>query len=302
MTPKASPVAGVPDGTATNPEGYEQPFPVTGITEELREPYALTRRAVAADTHTGHNNVPQQKAFALRRLNEQIEHLLGSRQEQREGVGTTVASLTRSLLTMLTPKFATDVQTYLPFPDAVRTPFDSFCNKTLENFAIGDLTKMIASCFAATRQKVDLMGVVGGDLALKMGQWVFQDPVASGKFPVSIRKADKNSTVDMIVDVFKVNLGTITNVPSMHLCWNLATAKPDDTLTMGAGVWFKPELFGLRDFQRLSHTERPDTDGRGKGGFWARDLAPFYRNPLNAMLYLPGVTAVRPSEASGSGG
>ncbi len=291
-------VVATKDGSRTTASTSYQPTDVIGVTEEVREDWALTRRGEAAKTHTGHNTTPWQKNEALKQLQMDKEMILLSAQDQvNSDANNNTASLTRGLFNILAPKTGSSMsQSFNPIPDKFRLPNGAFCTKAAAQLTADDFEKMLRCAADRARQKLTLTGLVTSALAQKMALWAFRDMQNSGQHTVMTRHRGEDASFNLVCDLFKFGSGEVRTVVDYYILRNLANGEAQSAHEY-TGVFIRPDLLRTYNLQHLRHTDLPE-EGQGKSGFWAEDFGFAYRVPSMACVYAPGLAGEESSSSS----
>ena len=288
------------DGDVQDEFNTVQPTELFGYVQEIREGWGIGMQAEAVQTYSGHNSPAFQQKKALERMYTKIERLLGSRQEQRKSVGTgtaapTTASLARGLLTALLPSTVAG-QTVDPFDDAFRVRPDAYFGGAIGAFTGDKLAAILAAIASYQGEKAHLMMLCGATLDSTMAAWVQKDLQASGPFNVTTRKFGESFDVNLAVNVFKFQHGTVKTISSYDLAFDLTTGL-STALTANAGVLLNTTYIKLRNAMPLKHLSPDQETGAGKRGFYTQAIGLEVQAPYTCGLVLPGVAA----DGSGSG-
>lgn len=282
-------VEGVVDGTKTAPDKSEQTVQVASFTQEIREPWAVSRRGAAVKTHDAHNTPAWQMKRALEKLYRKKEIVIGSRQDlQAQAKASSTPQLTRGLLNIMLPKNVAG-QTLQPVPDAARLRNDSYWGGALADLTPDAFRSMLKAAASYFGGEVELTGFCGPDLKAQMAAWVYRDATASGTKAYRTVQGDAQMSLNLDVDVFKFGEGVVTTVLDFWLACNVATGAKTE-LSASAGVFIDPRELFTYTLQGLNHTAIAD-EGQGKSGFYALDFGVGYGMPSKGLLVLPGVAA-----------
>ena len=294
-------VAGVVDGAVQTEFNTVQPTELVGYCQEIREGWGIGMQAAAVQTYSGHNTPAFQQKKALERLFTKLERLISSRQEQQKPVGTgtgapSAAPLTRGIITALLPATVAG-QTQDAFDAAFRVRDAAYYGGAIGSVTGVRLAGILTAIAAYQGEKADMMMLCGATLDSTMAAWVQKDLQASGPFMVSTRKFGESFDVNMAVNVFKFQHGTVKTVTSYDLAYDLTTGLPT-ALSANAGLILNRNYIRLRKAMDLRHLSPDKDSGAGEHGFYTQMVGLEVQAPYTCGLVLPGVAA---DDSSGSG-
>lgn len=251
------------DQTAT---AHEQSTPMYGLMQEMREPWGVGQQAEHEKTYTSENDPAAQKKMALARLYGQLEVVLGSFQEQRDGADN-VAPLLRGAFAALSPyKAVGDVQQEQVFPTAMRCDSAHIFTGDMDDFNKAALSVILNRIYTLQNEPVNLMNLCGISLKEAMSNWLEYDAAASALINVNTRTPGQKFEVDNTVDVFNFEAGVVRNMLSNSLALDLTTGLPT-AVTPWAGLLMNPDNWKIRQNMPLEHVDLPNLGG-GRKGFY----------------------------------
>lgn len=297
----AGAITAVKDGVRVtdNDLTFAQPLTMAGYAQEIREAWGIGRQAGANTTHTSHNTPAWQKKAALERLTRKQSKLLLSAQEQVVGTAN-AAYKTRGIFSVLDP-VSGSIQTGLApqkYDPSLRVRDAAYFGGVITDLTAAKFEEMLDAAAEYLGDSLNLVGFCGLSLHKRMSQWTNYDQKASGQYTVSTRKSGEKIDVDLAVDVFKFNSGTVRVVNEYNLLCDLTTGKTTAAST-NAGVFIDPQDFLVRQFQPLTHTDLKD-EGQGKSGFYSWDGGLEARLPSKSLVVRATATASADSGSDSS--
>lgn len=258
------PVTDYADGVEQTDFVSEQPDRLYGMTQEMREGFAVGRQAEAESTFTKHNDPVVQKKKALKRLYRQLEVASCSAQEQRDATSS-LGSRMRGAFAALSA-YGSGTQVFLPFAESMACTAAQLYTGATGDWDDDALERMLVEIASRQKESTEFVLLCGIQLKRAMSNWVKRDASASGAYNVSIRKPNEQFIVDNVVDVFKMDGGTVRSMVSYNLMLNTATGAAS-AQTPWAGLLIQPNYWKFREFFGLELKEIEDK-GQGKSGFY----------------------------------
>lgn len=230
---------------------------VARVTSKLRAAWEKMQQSAAFQ------RAEDAKAFAL-----SIQRLLLSSQECRVAAGAT-AGRTRCLFSWLSPN-AHNVEGVTEVPAELRPAAAQYYSGKFDDFNEAAFKAMLKAAYTKRRAPVTLTGYVGIDLKEKMSLWNEIVPVTADAQAAVKSVAKEARTLELIVDVFKYDAGTVrTLVQNDLLCDVTQDDLPHTYQTPKAGAFLDLDMWELAWLERITHFDGQDAGGGPRGHHFA---------------------------------
>lgn len=172
-------------------------------------------------------------------------------------------------------------QSYLPVPEAFRTPSASIDATALANVTKATVNGVMASQYAQTGQKATYPFLCGTKLKARFTEMVgYQPTVANFTAVLRTERGEDSMAYQDTIESFTGDFGTYDLILSNWLGWNNATKVSDAR----RGYALDPKMLALRFNKKWAYRALPDLGG-GPRGLVETILGLVVKNPLGLAAF-----------------